>query len=30
VADSADDQINIAYTKELAASMKPWTTGQVI
>jgi len=28
-ADSADDQINIAYTKELAASMKPWTTGQV-
>jgi FAD/FMN-containing dehydrogenase len=25
--DSADDAANIAYVKELAAAMKPWTTG---
>jgi FAD/FMN-containing dehydrogenase len=28
-ADAADDDKNIAYTRHLAASMKPWTTGEV-
>lgn len=28
-ADPADDATNIAYTREIAAAMKPWTTGAV-
>lgn len=28
-ADPADDERNIAYTKELAGAMKPWATGAV-
>ncbi|MFA5885852.1 MAG: FAD-binding oxidoreductase [Acidimicrobiia bacterium] len=28
-ADPADDETNIAYTRGLAAAMKPWTTGAV-
>jgi FAD/FMN-containing dehydrogenase len=27
--DSTQDQVNIDFTRALAASMKPWTTGQV-
>lgn len=27
--DGAQDQVNIDFTRALAASMKPWTTGQV-
>jgi len=27
--DAADDEANIAYTRSIAAAMKPWTTGQV-
>jgi FAD/FMN-containing dehydrogenase len=27
--DHAEDEVNIAYTRELAAAMKPWTTGHV-
>ena len=27
--DPADDEINIAYTRGIAAAMKPWTTGHV-
>jgi len=27
--DPAQDDVNIAYTRALAAAMKPWTTGQV-
>jgi FAD/FMN-containing dehydrogenase len=27
--DSTQDQVNIDFTRTLAASMKPWTTGQV-
>jgi hypothetical protein len=27
-ADPADTERNIAYTRELASSMKPWTTGR--
>jgi len=26
--DPADDELNIAYTKETAAAMEPWTTGR--
>jgi FAD/FMN-containing dehydrogenase len=28
-ADPADTETNIAYTREIAAAMKPWTTGRV-
>ena len=27
--DEADSEKNIAYTREVAAAMKPWTTGKV-
>jgi FAD/FMN-containing dehydrogenase len=27
--DAADDDVNVAYTRSIAAAMKPWTTGQV-
>ena len=27
--DHAQDQVNIDFTRALAAAMKPWTTGQV-
>ena len=27
--DPADTETNIAYTREIAAAMKPWTTGRV-
>ncbi|HEX6310841.1 MAG TPA: FAD-binding oxidoreductase [Acidimicrobiia bacterium] len=27
--DPADDEVNIAYTRAIAAAMKPWTTGRV-
>ena len=27
--DAADDDANIAWTRELSAALKPWTTGRV-